>query len=240
DGKVELGASLNAGNLYIIGVNSPVGPYQFQAEKLPALTLGGTVGYSGLSWTTPSAEILLFLLPDDLSPHPPIIETGQVLPGNTWSINGPPVSSLLFKVDEAVIALVASSSGGEWVLETQTVGLSGDNKAINFSPDASDKSVATGAWHTRSTAGGTDWLLWVPPSSGTYQLDAESIGGSDPYMYLYSDNGGGWNQIDEDDDWGGDYNSRIVGYFNGGRPCIIRVKDLNGSGDFRFKAAVLP
>jgi hypothetical protein len=228
DGKVELMAYLDAGTPYIIEVYSPTGTYGFQAKAEEQLTLGGTVGYSGLSpWTTNSEEILIFFL-DDLSPYP-ISESVQS--DGTWSISGP-VSSLP-KTDEAVIALVASSSGGEWVLETQTVGLSGDNKTINFSPDASDKSVATGAWHTRSTVGGTDWLLWVPPSSGFYQLDAESI---DPYMYLYEDSGLGWQLVAENDDYRDGYNSRIDYNFTGGRPYLIRVKDLNGSGDFRFKA----
>jgi hypothetical protein len=222
---------LSAETPYIIRI-SPDGQsfqaYQFYADLIPPVTFGGTVNFSELtSWSADSAGILVF----SSQPYPySVLQTGAVsLPGGGWSINGSVPA-------EVFIALVGLSSEGAGVLETQTVNVSGGNNAINFSPEDSDKNVATGAWHDRSSNGAVgEWLLWIPEATGEYVLDAENIS-MDPYMYLYDGLTG--NQIAFDDD-GGDSNnsSRIYCSVTAGHPYLIRVRAYsNGSGTFRFKA----
>jgi hypothetical protein len=226
-------ASLSVGNPYIVRVwlnGYSFRDYQFYAG--PPATLGGTVSFSSLSaWNADSAEVLVFS-------NSTVLKTGTVnLPGGAWSIGDLP------PFGEVFTALVGLSTGGEGVLATQTVSVSGDNNAINFSPGDSDKNVATGTWHDRSTAGALgEWLLWIPSASGEYVLDAERTGGSwDPYMHLYDGLTG--SQIETDDDDGDGNNSRIQrDDFEAQHPYLIRVRALdNGSGAFRFKAeAVAP
>jgi hypothetical protein len=115
--------------------------------------------------------------------------------------------------------------------------VSGGNYAIDFSPENSDKNVATGAWHDRSTDGVVgEWLLWVPDTTGEYVLDAERTDTSwDPYMYLYDGFTGDY--LTHNDDDGGNNNSRIYYSVTAGYPYLIRVRDYNnGYGDFRFRA----
>jgi hypothetical protein len=221
--------SPSAGNPYIVQIscngNSFI-DYQFYAG--PPATLGGTVNFSGLtSWTTDSAEALVFSRSNN---DYNVLGTGTVSPGDAWSISDLP------PFGEVVIALSALSTNGEGALKTQMVSVSGDNNAINFSPEDSDKNVATGAWHTRTTIGvAGEWLLWIPETTGEYVLDAENIS-MDPYMYLYDGLTG--SQIAYDDDGGdGNNSSRIYCSVTAGHPYLIRVRAYsNGYGSFRFKA----
>jgi hypothetical protein len=228
-GELELVQMLTAGNPYLIQVNSGwFETYQFQAEELQPVTLSGTVDFSGLSsWDTASAEVFIVS-----GSNAAILGTGTVsLPGGAWS-----VSDLLLS-GKAFVALFALSTGGEGVLATQTVGISGGIPAIVLSPGDSDRNVATGVWHTRSTNGIVgDWLLWIPESAGTYVLDAERTDSMDPYMYLYDGLTG--SQIASNDDGGDGNNSRIQrDDFEAGHPYLIRVRDYgNGFGNFQFKA----
>jgi hypothetical protein len=223
-------ASLSSGNPYIVRIGLSgysLRDYQFYAG--PPATLGGTVNFSGLSaWTPASAKVLCLS-------NNTVLGTGTVnLSGGAWSISDLPPSGEVF------IALVGLSTD-EGVLETQTVSVSGDNNAINFSPEDSDKNVATGAWHNRSAASGMrTWLLWIPSTSGEYVLDTE---GTDINMYpfmglydgltgvqiYYSYSGGGNSRIQRDD-------------FTAGHPYLIQVGNgMSASGALRFKAeAVMP
>jgi hypothetical protein len=214
--------------IYLDGYNFR--DYQFSCDELPLVTLGGTVDFSSLSsWTTDFAGVLIFSGSDYT-----ILGTGAVDSGDTWSVS----ASL---PTEVFIAMVARSSGGEGVMEAKTVSVSGDDPAINFSPDDSGKNVKTGEWYNGSTAGEGDWLLWIPENAGTYVLDAEKLSISDPYMYLYDGLSGAL--IEHNDDGGGNLNSRIQrSDFVAGYPYLIRVRDLSyGAGDYRFKAeAVSP
>jgi hypothetical protein len=235
-------ASLSAENPYIIRIySSGSSAYQFHAGS-PA-TLGGTVNFSSLaSWNSASAKVLVFPGPNSSPSHPSpfdlynILGAGTVsLPGGAWAIsNLPPFG-------EVFIALTALSTGGEGVLETQTVSVSGDNNAINFFPDDSNKNVATGVWHTRNINAEGTWLLWIPESSGEYVLDAEPIIGL-PHTYMYLYDGLTGVQIDYNDLPG--TNNRIQrSDFVAGHPylALVRTDHYYGYGSFRFKAeAVLP
>jgi hypothetical protein len=235
--STELMETLEAATPYIIEVSPNwynFRDYQFFVG-LPA-TLGGTVNFSSLSsWSAASAGILIFgPSGDDYT----FLETGAVdLSDGGWSISDlPPAGNV-------IIALVALSSGGEGVLEAQTLSVTGDDNAINFSPVDADKNLAAGTWHTRSVFAGSggNWLLWIPGSSGTYVLDAEKIGNIDPYMYLYDGLTG--SLIETNDDDGDGNNSRIQrDDFTAGYPYLIRVRDyFSSSGSYRFRAeAVSP
>jgi hypothetical protein len=228
-------APLISGNPYIVRVNLngySFYDYQFYADVALPATLGGTVNFSGLtSWSTAFAEVLVFAPSFDNAYD--IMGTGMVsLSDGTWSISDPPLGQVF-------IALSALSTGGEGVLKTQTINVSGGNYAIDFSPENSDKNVATGTWHIRTTTGGPlgEWLLWIPSTSGEYVLDAERTDDSwDPYMHLYDGLAG--VEIERNDDGGGNLNPRIQrSDFTAGYPYLIRVRALgSGYGDFRFKA----
>jgi hypothetical protein len=227
--------ALNAETPYIISISAngySFHDYQFSFDALPPVTLGGSVDFSGLSaWTSDSAGVLIFA-----GANYALLGTGAVnLSGNSWSAS----ASL---PGEVFIALVALSSGGEGVLETQTVSVSGDNNSIAFSPQDSGKNLATGQWHDRSAAAGSrgDWLLWIPENTGEYALDAERTDGSwDTYMYLYDGLSGA--QIASDDDGGDGNNSRIQrSDFIAWKPYLVRVRGYgNNAGTFRFKAEMV-
>jgi hypothetical protein len=227
-------ASLSSGNPYIVQVylnGYSFRDYQFYAG--PPATLGGTVSFSGLTaWSPDSAAVLAFTRSgNDYN----VLGTGTVsLSGGAWSISDLPPSGEVFT------ALVGLSTGGEGVLATQTVSVSGNNNAIDFSPGDSDKNVATGTWHNRSVTSDMEtWLLWIPGASGEYMLDTERTGGSVyPYMFLYD----GLTGVRIDYSYGGE-NSRIQrADFEAGHPYLIRVWNTSsGSGSFQFKAeAVAP
>jgi hypothetical protein len=228
-----LDVALNAGTSYIIEISTYVYSFRdYQFSVIPPVTLGGAVNFSSLSsWSTDSAEILIFSGSNSSPYSYDIRETGMVnLPGGSWSISGPIGG-------EAFIALVALSSGGEGVLDSQTVSVSGDNNAINFAPGDTDKNVATGAWHSRTTSGSRgNWLLWIPGAAGEYVLDAETVSGMDPYMYLHDGITG--DLIAYNDDRVDNHNSQIQrNDFVAGHPYLIRVRDYgNNSGTFQFKA----
>jgi hypothetical protein len=235
-GLIEIvSLSLNKGAPYIVqvdlsGHSSP--DYQFYSG--PALTLGGTVGFSGLSsWTTASAKMFVFA---PSGANYALAETAAVsLEDGSWSIKS------LMPDGDKFFALVARSSEGEGVLATRSVSVSvsGNPNNINFTPADTDKNVATGTWHTKSVSSGSTgtWLLWIPGTAGKYALDAEQTGSSiTPYMYLYDGLTGGL--IASNYSWNGTVNAHIErNDFAKGHPYLVRVRDWsNGSGSFKFKA----
>jgi hypothetical protein len=232
----ELTLRLTAENPYIILVYNwqPFWDYQFYAE--PPANLDVSANFSSLSsWTTESAEILIFSGSGYTDPE--IVTFSSPYTGGEW-----PISASLTGAD-VFIALVGRSSNGEGVLNTaaDTIPSNGDDLDISFTPVNTDKNLSTGAWHDLSTDGsdrGT-WLLWIPPSAGAYALSATSTA-IDTYMYLYDGLSG--NVIGENDDDSTSTNSRIQNNdFEAGHPYLIRVKNahIGTPGGFQFKATAV-
>jgi hypothetical protein len=232
-----LEVALSAGKPYIIEVftSAYLGyghiAYQFSTNPVPPVTLGGIVDFSGVSsWSANSAGMFVFLATHHFSYN--TVGTGTVsLPGGAWSISASTIGETFF-------TMVALSSGGEGVLATQTVNVSGDNISnINFSPEDSNKNVATGSWHNRSVSidSREDWLLWIPDTTGEYVLRVEMTGDGFMHlgMYLYDGLTGAEIAFDNQSS---DYSSIQRNDFVGGNPYLVRVVGYSGSDAFRFKA----
>jgi uncharacterized repeat protein (TIGR02543 family) len=199
------------------------------------MSIGGSVDYTGLPSSinamVSSATVRVYL---NNSPHT-LLGTAAVNTSNgSWA------------------TFVSTSAAGQTVRLILTLNLNNGrsiNSHIRTAPAASASelafnpaAVSSGVWHNRSVFNGQggDRLLWIPESTGEYVLDVEKTHDSmDPYMSLYDGITG--EEIESDNDDGEGNNSHILrNDFIAGHPYLVYVRDYhNGTGDFRFKAAMM-
>jgi hypothetical protein len=202
------------------------------------VTLGGTVSFADLAPLT-SADITS----TDIKVYSgPVQLTSATVEGGAWTAALPPDSGYR---PVRIVASVHLINGGqiddyiEVIVPASRAETESTMKNLNFAPASIESGVWSGPVTVYAGSNGT-WLLWIPETAGEYVLDAERIDDMDPHMYLYDGITG--NLLDNDDNDGGNLNSRIRRTnFVAERPYMVQVKEVdNLAGTFRFRAEVAP
>jgi hypothetical protein len=224
-GVNSLYASLVATTPYIVRIENvwAFTAYQFQMSAIAStISIGGTVNNSGLPSSITSlissATVSGFL--DYIQ-----IISGAPVTGSAWSALVP--SDFTGQTADMVLRLNLNN-GLAINSHIQTV-LTASASDIDFAPAA----IANGATITgKSGANENDWLLFVPPTSGDFILQAES----DAYILIEVYDGLTGYPITNS--WA-DFSVTITTSFSALNPYIIRVFN-GGSGDFQLKAEEAP
>jgi hypothetical protein len=110
-------------------------------------------------------------------------------------------------------------------------GVSSWDNPLPYAPGADENTTARNRRFEES--GDEDFFLIVPDRNG--RLTMETTGRMDTYMYLYDYDTR--EMLDENDDGGQSYNSRIRYDVQAGKRYLVRIKDLDeGTGDYGFRA----
>jgi hypothetical protein len=217
--------SLTANSVYYVTISlQPLfQAFQFRVDRLNQASLGGTVEFTDIlshfdGVTVDNAGIAIY----DNSLHTQmdagLIDTSD----GSWSAT----VDIAGSSTPVVFVIGAELSNGRTVYHQEQDTISGDNSSRNFSPAA-----LAGGTVTRLFINNDDYLLFVPPTTGTYSLKASA--GADQYMsYELSDAKTG--------DFLGSYSGpgelEIVQTLTAGDPYLVHA---NGYGTYRFQVEAL-
>jgi hypothetical protein len=143
--------------------------------------------------------------------------------------------------DSAIIASWTTDLGKtDFLLELLDTGSSSGSSVSRdrYETDSREnpQSLQFDTWVSRTihNSSDQDWFRITSERSGVLILETD--GNMDVYMELYSDAG---ELLDEDDDGGGEANSRIEFFADAGELYIVKVRGYSSdTGSYRFRASI--
>jgi hypothetical protein len=221
------GLRIRFGEFFFEGTNTSLGAYLSNQLAVVLVNSGGggytvvtgpAAGGAGENGYTLSGEILW--MGSAIRVYTRLIRSQDLSLNAVWTTDFA-LTSLLED-----LTMVSSSSGGQV-------------RRDSYETDSSDMPVpaAIGTWVSRTIhEGDEDWFQITAEQAGLLILETGNSS-FDPVMALYDESG--YNQLDEDDDGGGDSNPRIEVVAEAGQVFLAVVRGYGSSdiGDYRFRAS---